>query len=65
MILCDTSLELEYVPDYISKDLAYVIFCVSVYVKEIIQFSINFHIITTEHFASNTCGYWVCGFLPH
>nr|XP_035928826.1 uncharacterized protein LOC118523398 isoform X1 [Halichoerus grypus] len=52
VILRDTSLEIEYMPVHISKDLAYILFCVSVYVKEKIQFSIYFRIITA--FTQNT-----------
>lgn len=40
VVLCDVSLIIEYVPGHFSKGRAYILFCVSVYIKEKIQFSI-------------------------
>ena len=56
LTLYDISLELEYVLYHIIKDLAYIVFCVRVYVKETFQFShlLSYYHIHTEHFTSNT-----------
>ena len=47
MILCDTLLEIEYVSVHISKDLAYILSCVSAYVKKNNSVLHHFRSITT------------------